>query len=249
MPLSGALAVEPLIANAPALAGFDAEPWETPGVELLHVTFEMDDRAITDVLPPALHPVLPPTVIFTVARYPETPVGPFMLAQVRVGCRASALPRGFLLRAYSDSPAAVDALRSSWGYDVHAAEVRLRHYHDRIIGSVALDGRPILEVMLLDQEAISGGDIQYVANMNLARVPEDPAKGVLIQVDPGYSFRSAERGRPEVALFDQAAWRATGVQPVWPVAASCAMVDTGFPKIRYVLDPNVPAIAGTRKVL
>jgi hypothetical protein len=35
---------------------------------------------------------------------------------------------------------------------------------------------------------------------------------------------------------------------VWPIAASWALTDTGFPTIRYVLDPDKPAIGGTRKV-
>jgi hypothetical protein len=246
MPISGTLDVAPLLHDAPRISGFDAAPWATNGVEILHLKFEIDDSDMTAPLPRALHPTIPPVVIFTVATYPDSPVGPFTLAQVRVGCRASGLPRGFLTRAYCDSAKARDALASNWGYDCYDGDVRIKRYHDRIIGAVRREGSEILRVSLIDPEPISGGDIQYVANMNLARDAE--GNGALVQVDPDYRFHKAERGRPEVAVFEQPAWRAEGIVPVWPIAASWAVADTGFPKIRFVLDPEKPAIAGTRRV-
>jgi hypothetical protein len=246
MPISGTLNVAPLLEAAPQMRGFDAEPWETPGVEILHLKFEISDSDMAAPLPRALHPTIPPTVIFTVASYPESPVGPFTLAQVRVGARASGLPRGFLTRSYSDSAKACEALSANWGYDCREADVRLKRFHDRIIGTVARGGAEVIRISLVDPEPISGGDIQYVANMNLARDPE--GRGALVQVDPNYAFHKAERGRPDIAVFDRAAWRAEGVEPVWPIAASWALCDTGFPKIRYVLDPDQPARAGTRKL-
>ena len=246
MPLTGTLDVAPFTESLPKLASFDAEPWAIEGVELLHLKFEIDDADVQAPLPRALHPTIPPVMIFTVATYPDSPVGPFALAQVRVGCRASALPRGFLTRAYCDSADAIEALSSKWGFDAHPGDVRLRRFHDRIEGSVRLDGREIMRATLIDPEPISGGDVQYVANMHLCRAPDD-GKPVLAQVDPDYTFHRAERGRPE-ASFDATAWRAHGVEPVWPVAASFTRVDTGFPKLRYILDPDKPAVTGTRRV-
>ncbi len=253
MPLSGTLDVSPLLANAPRIDDLHIEPWQTPGCELLHLKFEIDDASIVDVLPRALHPSIPPTAIFTVARYPESPVGPFMLAQVRIGCRASALPRGYLTRAYTDTAAAAEALSSRWGYNCAVGEVWLSRYYDRIVGTVTDGGREVLRATLRDPEPISGGDIQYVANMHLARVPDDEGRGALVhrgalvQVDPSYVFHKAERGPPEVE-FDRVAWAAERVDPVWPIAASFAICDTGFPKLRYLLDPDQPAITGTRTV-
>jgi hypothetical protein len=246
MPLSGTLDITTRISEAPQLANFDAEPWEATGVEILHLKFEIDDAAMQSPLPRALHPTIPPTVIVTVATYPDSPAGAFAIAQVRVGCRASALPRGFLTRAYCSTEAARDMLASGWGFDAHVADVRLRRYHDRITGSVTLDGREILHASLADPEPISGGDVQYVANMNLAR--DADGKGALVQVDPGFAFHKAERGKPDIAIFDAKAWRAEGVEPVWPIAASWALADSSFPKIRYVLDPDQPARTGTRKL-
>jgi hypothetical protein len=168
-----------------------------------------------------------------------------MLAQVRVSCRAAALPRGFLLRAYCDSESAGDALGRRWGYACKQGDVRLHRYHDRVTGTVSVDSREILSISLVDPEPISGGDIQYVANMNLATHDGTPA---LVQVDPEYRFHRAERGRPEIAAFDREAWSARGVDPVYPMTASFTACDTGFPAIRYVLDPARTALEGTRKL-
>lgn len=248
MPLSGTLEIAPMLATAPRMSGTGADPWEIAGVELLHLTFEIDDATMLANLPKALHPTLPPVVYVSVAHYPDSPVGAFTLAQVRAGCRAAVLPRGFLLRAYSDSPAACDALADRWGFDCRPADVRLRRYHDQAIGTVHLEGREILRAVMHNPEPISGADVQYVANINLARLPEDDAKGSLIQVDPEYTFHRAERGRPDLPVFDRDAWNAAGVTPRHPVAATCVLVDTGFPRIRFVLDPDLPAVAGTRRV-
>lgn len=247
MPISGTLDVGPLLAEAPMMDGFDAEAWEIAGVETLQVLYEIDERAMPGLLPPALHPTIPPTLIVTVAKYPDSPVGPFTMAQARLGCRAAALPRGYLLRAYIDSEAAAEALGRRWGYACRIGEVRLQRYHDRITGVVRADGAEILRAWLVDPQPISGADIQYVANMNLARAPGEDG-GALVQVDPEFVFHRAERGRPELAVFEQAAWRAEGVEPVWPIVASFTVCDSGFPRIRFVLDPAKPAIAGTRRV-
>src|SRR5207248_7972144 len=131
------------------------------------------DRDMGALLPKALHPTIPPVVMISVARYPDSPAGAFVLAQVRIGCRAGVRPRGFLLQAYSDSAAACDALASQWGHRCAAADIRLQQYHDRIEASVSRNGTAILRAALIDPEPVSGGDIQYVANMNLARLASE----------------------------------------------------------------------------
>jgi hypothetical protein len=246
MVLIGTRDIATLLEHAPVLDNLDAEAWEIEGVEILHVRYEIDDSNREGLLPRALHPTIPATVIFTAARYPDSPTGPFMLAQVRIGCRAAALPRGFLLRAYTDSPAAADALGRRWGYTCSVADVKIARYHDRIVATVAKDGADILRTSLIDPELISGGDVQYVANMNLAR--QNNGDPVLVQVDPEYRFHRAERGRADLGTFDRAAWSAEGVDPVYPIVASFTRCDTGFPAIRFVLDPSKTALEGTRRI-
>jgi hypothetical protein len=246
MVLVGTKDISALLDSAPTMADFDAEPWSIEGVEILQATFEIDDRDRESLVPKALHPTIPPAGVFSVARYPDSPVGPFLLAQVKVSCRAAALPRSFLLRAYTSTPAAGEALGRLWGFSCETGDVRLSRFHDRIVGSVhASDGREILRVSLIDPEPISGGDVQYVANMNLAKGPDGP---VLVQCDPEFTFHKAERGRPQLDIFDHAAWHAEGVDPVYPMNATFTVVDTGFPHIRFTINPNQSAVTGTKRL-
>ena len=245
MPLIGTRDITPLLAGAPALDNLDAEPWAIEGVETLQVTFEIDDADREGLLPKALHPTIPPSVIVSAVRYPDSPIGPFSLAAVRVSCRAAALPRGFLLRAWTDSPKAADALGRRGGDTCAVGDVKVARYHDRITATVRDGDREILRASLIDPEPISGGDIQYVASMNLAT---HGGKPLLVQVDPEFRFHRAERGRPSIDVFDRAAWQAEGVDPVYPMIASLTVADSGFPAIRFVLDPDQMAVTGTRKI-
>ena len=81
------------------------------------------------------------------------------------------------------------------------------------------------------------------------RVSLSPVRGLQRALrDPEYAFLRAERGRAELTTFDRAAWAAEGADPVYPMVASFAEANTGFPAIRFVLDPNRPAVEGTRKI-
>ena len=82
--------------------------------EILYAMFEIDAAEMEDMIPAALNPTIPPVVMISVARYPDSRAGAFVLAQVRVGCRAGVRPRGFLLQAYSDSAAACRSLPTTW---------------------------------------------------------------------------------------------------------------------------------------
>lgn len=268
MVLVGTRDLAPLLEHAPTMANFDAEPWAIERVEILQALFEIDDRDRESLVPKALHPTIPPAAIFSVARYPDSPVGPFLLAQVKVSCRAAALPRGFLLRAYASTAAAADALGKNWGYSCMVGDVRLARYHDRIVGSVRslANDAEILKVSLVDPEPISGADVQYVSTMNLAKIvdsgaanltgawpvapaPAGPSPAVaLVQVDADCTFHKAERGRPQIDVFDAPSWLAAGITPVYPMNATCTIIDAGFPAIRFILDPNQPAITGTTKL-
>jgi len=71
----------------------------------------------------------------------------------------------------------------------------------------------------------------------------------MVQVDPEYVFASAERGRPRVTVMDKSAWNCAGYLDLTnPISASFAKCDVTLPKIRYILDPERPALQGTTKV-
>jgi hypothetical protein len=248
MPTFGLLDAGTIEARLPRLANLDTDAWPLPGAEILQLAWETS--AATDaLLPRAMHPAIPRYVTFLVTRYPESPVGPFVLAQLRLMGRAGAHPRGFVLGAVASTPEAAAALRDRWGLPVAAGNVALRRYHDRVAATVTREGRVLLEAALVDPEPISGGDVQYIHSVTMAHVPQDGAVAPhLIQVDPHYTFHKAERGRPQASRFEAAGWNAEGVTLNFPVAASVATVDTDLPQIRFVMHPETPVVRGTKRI-
>ena len=112
MPLFGQLEVEPIAGRLARLKDLDAEAWTLPRAEILQLSLEVGDDAIA-LLPRAMHPAVPPYATFLVTSYPESPVGPFNLAQLRLMGRAGAHPRGYVLAAVASTPAAAGADRKS----------------------------------------------------------------------------------------------------------------------------------------
>jgi hypothetical protein len=200
--------------------------------------YEIDADAMTSLLPPALHPTIPPTVVLTVTNVPDSPAGPFVLAEAKIGCRSGARPRGLSVGAYCNSAQAITELASRWGYPLRQADVQLNKRYDRVTGEVAVNGAPVLQMNLMNPEPIAGNDIQYLAGLNVAKLERDGATVPrLVQVDPDYVFRSADRGKPELASFDSAAFGIAAAKPVWAVSASYAVADITMPELRYLVDP------------
>lgn len=250
MPVFGKQEVQAAVAQAPQMTGLDTEAWELKGAEILQLSFEVVEGPAEKLIPPALHPSIPPYATFSVARFPESPAGPFFLAQVRVIVRAGIRPRGYVLGAYTDSEKAAAELRARWGFPVEIGEMVLRRRHDRINGRVARSGQTILEIELENPELISGADVSYIDNLHLARVREGGKESsLLVQVDPEYVFHHAERGWPRLMAFQGDAWGAGDrLRCTNPIIAIFTRCDTDFPKIRFVLDPSVSALQGTRRV-
>jgi hypothetical protein len=248
MPLFGTLDVTPVVARLPMLRDLDTEAWTLPKAETLQLTFEVPS-ATQALLPKSLHPSVPAYATIVVIRYPESPVGPFNLAMLRLGSRAGAHPRGFILGAVASTADAASPLRDRWGYPIAAGSVTFTRRHDRIIAKVARDGRPILDCALVDPQAISPSDVQYINSVTLAQAPLDGAvKPLLIQVDPKHTLHKAERGRPEVTLLDAAAWNAGGLRALNPIVATVCTSDTDLPRIRFVMDTEIPVYKGTRRI-
>ena len=248
MPLYGSLDLAPALGRIPVLPHLDTEPWALPQAEILQLLFEVPS-ATQALLPPALHPALPAYGVIAVIRYPESPVGPFTWAALRLGCRAGAHPRGLVMAGVASSAAAAEALKQRWGLPVEAGTVQLTRRHDRTMVRVERDGRRVLEAALVDAEAIAASDVQYINWVTLARAPLDgTAQTLLIQVDPRHTIHKAERGRPEVNLIDAAAWNAPGLTVRDPIIATFTTSDTDLPRIRFVMDPAVPVLKGTRRI-
>jgi len=244
MPVFGELELATIADSLPAMRDLDTEAWELPKAEVLQLACEIADGSCA-LLPRALHPAIPEYVTFVVTRYPESPLGPFSLAQVRLMARAGVHPRGYVLGAVASSPDAVTALRERWGYPAVQGEIALRRYHDRVAATVRREGRTILELALVDPEVVSGGDLQYIHGVTLARVA---GAAQLIQADPHYTLHQASRGRACVSRFEPEAWNAVLVELTTPISASVSTCDTDLPRIRFVMEPETPVVRGTRKV-
>ena len=248
MPVFGELAVGSAAVRITPMPNADAEAWTLPGAEILQLAFEIGE-ATRALLPRAMHPAIPPYATWLVTRYPDSPVGPFALAQVRLMGRAGAHPRGFVLGAVASTEDAARALRDGWGFPASVGTVTIRRYHDRVTASVTRDGALILDAALVGREPISPGDVQYIHSVTLAGLDEGAgAAPALVQVDPHYTLHKAERGRPELARFDARAWNADGLDARHPIAASFTTCDTDLPRIRFVMDPEIPVVKGTRRI-
>ena len=249
MPLYGTLDLTTVAARLPTLPDLDTEAWALPRAETLQLLVEVPRSTTEGLLPKAMHPALPSYVAIAVTRYPESPVGPFTLAALRLGSRAGAHPRGFLLGAYASSAEAADGLRRRWGFPVRAGAVKFLRRHDRVMGSVELDGKCVLDCALVDPQPVSGTDVQYINWVTAANAPLDgKTQPLLIQVDPKYTFHKAERGKAQVSAFDAAAWNAPGLKLAEGIIATCCTVDTDLPRIRFVMDPLKPVFQGTRRI-
>lgn len=249
MPLTGTRDLSSVLAGSPIVPIAGEEHWELPGAQILQLMYEIDASGMTSLLPPALHPTVPPTLVFTVTRVPESPAGPFVLAQVRVGCRSGARPRGFSAAAYCDSARATEALGRNWGYPLEVANCSLVKRYDRIDGEVATASGTVLSISLMNPEPIGGNDLLYLSTLNAARVERDGVvSGRLVQVDPDYVFRSADRGKPQLEAFRADAWQLPGAQPNWAVSASYAVADITMPALRYLVDPAKPPLASVERL-
>jgi hypothetical protein len=247
-PRYGTLNLQEWAKGVSTIAGYKTEPWVLKGAQILELHFEIADEPADALLPKTMHPSIPEYAIFNITTYPDSPVGKFSVGEVRIAGRTGVRPRGFVLRSFCDSEAARRELSSRWGYPVAPGEVKLTLRHDRVVGQISAEGRPALEIELIDREVISGGDVQFIASMHLARNKDDQ-KLVLVQVDPEYVFSKADRGRPRLILLDNDAFRAgKHLQPANPISACFMIGDVTLPKLRYICDPELPAMQGTTKI-
>lgn len=238
MPVAGTRSLLDLAPSAPLLTGLETEPWELPRAQLLTLLFELTGDGAA-LLPPALHPSIPPTVYVVVLRAPESPAGPFTLAEVRIGCRAGARPRGLCLRAYCDSPRAIAELSRRWGFPLAQATVKLKKNYDSASAEVVLGDRTLLRATLIGPEPVNGPDIQFLSTLYPARVQRDGSELLrLAQSDPDFVFHSAERGRPRVDTFESSAWLLEGSRPALPVSATYVVAGITLPAVRFLTDPD-----------
>ena len=245
--LVGTASVDELLAHAATMPSFDTEALVLAGTEVLQAAYELRIGGRAAALPPALHPVNPPTAVVQVWRCPDTPWGPCSIAQVRVGARSGLRPRGHVQGCVVDVDAAADALRTRWGLPAQVGEVHLRRHFDDTEAAVRLDGHPVLSVRGTDPEPLGPGDVAYSTAVTLAHTP----RGVrLVQVDHDLAAERAERLRPlPLGAFDAARLGVhPSVEPWYPVSASIAVGTLTLHPLRYVCRPDELAFTATESL-
>ncbi len=248
MPRSGLLDVAATPTDVPTMASLDAPSWEMENAQFLQINWEVEDASALALTPPSLHPSIPPFASFFAARVPESPVGPFSIVQVRLVVRAGIRPRGLCLGAVCDSPAAVDALRSHWGYPVQLGDVYAASRHDHVRFTASLDGHEVVDLAVHTADVINGSDLMTFDNLHLVRVGDEAALK-LVQVDPEYTIHQADRGRPEVRLPDLHALGMRGdLRLTSPIVGFTFRADTDLVPIRFVIDAVESALTSTKRV-
>ena len=245
-PRQGTLDLAALATAPPELASLEAPSWELPGAEFLQINWEVADGPALELTPPSLHPSIPPFASFFGGHYPDSPVGPFSVAQVRLVVRAGIRPRALCLGAVCDSPAATEALREHWGFPVQVGRVDVAHRHDQMRVTAELDGRPVLELAVHTADVINGSDLMTFDNLHLVRI-DDEVK--LVQVDPEYTIQQADRGRPTVSLPDPQALGMGGrLRLASPIIGFTFRADTDLVPIRFTIDAREAARSSTKRV-
>ena len=248
MPRSGALDVSSVVDDVPRLASLAAPTWELPDAEFLQINWEVEDGAALALTPPSLHPSIPPYASLFAGHYPDSPVGPFSLVQVRLNVRAGIRPRALCLGAVCDSPRAADALREHWGYPVSPGDVEVSRRHDVVRFTASLDGRVVADLAVHTADVINGGDLMTFDNLHLVRLGDDEGP-TLIQVDPEYTIHQADRGRPVVSLPDPQALGMRGdLRLVAPIIGFTFRADTDLVPVRFTIDSVRPAVSSTHRV-
>ena len=267
--ISGTASVDELAAGAPEITAFGTESVRLGGVTGLSLVAELRRPAREAVLPPGLHPIVPPAMSLLAWDVTESPWGPFAAAFVRIVCRSGARARTFCAGAAVSTEAATAGLRSELGFPAQHAQVTLRRHYDEVdLNVTALDGRQddgvdvtvasngdgaaapagtgtMLELSALDPDPLSVGDLQHVGSMNLAHTPMGLR---LVQIETHHEPSRVERLAARIDAFDAVAWGQPLLDPYWVVSCSVSLEDIEIPPIRFVCDPAKPAAEGTERV-
>lgn len=231
--------------DLPVAGQLARDAWTTEGSEVLYLAYELDDTHDLALIPPALHPAIPLYGTLMLRTHPESPVGSFALAELRVMTRAGIHYGGFTVGVIASSRDAVDFLRDGYGYPAKLGEVEIDRRHYATLGRVRCDGQPVLDIALEHAEPIAPTDVLYTNSFNLALVAGEPT---IVQAEPTYTPERAERGRPRVELFDAGAFGDERIKLTTPLPATYVSGSIEMRPVRWLMDPKVPAVMGARKL-
>jgi len=231
--------------DAPTLARFDAAELPLRDCVFVQALCEVESEPMCAMLPPGLHPTLPPVAGFGAYAVADSEWGPFRLAQLRIECRSGLRPRGLLVGAVVDSEAARAALAARFGFRAVLGEVEIARAYDETRLRVARSGRRWLDLALRSPQRLGETDTQFVSSLHPAHTPRGFR---LVQVDIEHAVTRAERGRLEIVAFDAAAWGEPTLRPTVALPGVIGRADVSIRPLRFVCRPDVLAFQGTEPV-
>lgn len=236
----GSADLDRLAATAPIVAAWSDDDLELGGVECFQLIAEMRSTAREAVLPPALHPTIPPALSIQAWNVTESPWGPFSLVHTRVTCRAGVRARGFTTAAVATVVEAAEGLAARFGFPTRVGPVELRRHYDGV--DLEAEG---LRIAALDPNPLGSDDVQYTGTLNLADTPNGLR---LVQVEARHSGDRVERVDGRIVGFDAASWGDELLSPYHVVSTSIALESIVVPAVRFVCRPDELAFTGTEKV-
>ena len=198
-----------------------------------------------ELFPPGLHPTTPVVVTLQLWRVTGAELGCFGLAQLRLSCRAGMRIRAFLVQSVIDGENAARVLSERYGYIPTPGRVVIHRRADRIDGQVCVGGQSVLHAALLKPEVLEASGLQHIGNMNLGMWKGMPQ---LLQIEPTITTLGLQRGAQQLSTFDSAFWRLPGRTLRHSVIGASADIKLALPAVRYVQDPALPALVGTKKL-
>ena len=231
--------------DAPTLSRFDAAALELRDCVFVQALSEIESEGMCAMLPPALHPTLPPVVGWSAFEVPDSEWGAFRFAELRIECRSGLRPRGLLVGCVVDSEAARRGLEERFGFRAVLGEVQIARAYDETRLRVTRAGRTWLELSLRAPERLGEADTQFVSSLHPAHTPLGFR---LVQVDVEHAVKRAERGRLDLVHFDAAAWGEPAIRPTLALPGVVGRADLSIRPIRFVCRADILAFQGTESI-
>ncbi len=247
MPLFGQLDPADHVARAPTITKLlsDAESFSVDDVDVLAFTYEIDIQRGFRVTPKALHPSIPSYCQLVLRKHRDGPFGPFTVAELRVNARAGTHYLAYCVGAFTDSDDALRFFRDRYGVPMQRAEVTLESRYYGVVGRVVHGADVVLDALLEKPHYISGNDVLYTPNLNLARIGNETK---LVHQEMEYVIGKAQRGATKLKTFDAAAFGDERVVLRQPLPATFVQAKITYTGVRYLIDPQRPAMVGTETV-
>jgi hypothetical protein len=146
-------------ADAGAIGGTPAAPWELQDVRLAQLTYEAAKSATMAVMPPDVTRPIPPYARIIAVEAGDSPVGPLRFAALFIGGRHNMMPRNVLADAIVEGD--VDAMRRVYGGGWRPGSVAIERDGSQVTVSIAADEGPLGTVTLPAIHAIDPAMLRW----------------------------------------------------------------------------------------